>query len=455
MKAQLHRSMGLADVALFYIIATTNLQWIAASAAAGPTSLFAWGAGCLAMFVPACVVVVFLSAKYPREGGIYVWSTHAFGSFAGFITAWTYWFSTVAYFPSLLYFTAGNGLYLVGGSGTHGASPLYFITFALVAIGLATILNILGVETGKRFVNVAAIARSLMILVLIALGAIAWLNHGFATPIDAASLRPTFDLKELIFLSIIAFAFTGPESVPFMAEEVRDPRRSIPRGLAIAAPCSVAIYVLGTLGLFALIKPAQTDSLYGVMQGVVAAAGHFGGATLIAVCAVLVVISCFGSLTAWTGANARLPFVAGIDCYLPPVFGWLHPRWGTPVASLLVQSAIAIGLILLGQGGTSVKGAYDVLIGSTVLGTMVPFIFMFASGIKLSDGKTGVSVASAIGLLTVVAAMVLAAFPAGDDPNRALAVVKVVGLNLVMLGLGVALYLARRRTPVPAAESTL
>ena len=450
MKSQLHRGMGLTDVALFFVIACTNLQWIAASVAAGPSSLFAWGAGCLAMFVPLCIIVVFLTARYPREGGMYVWTTRAFGPFAGYITAWTYWCSTVTYLPALLYFTAGNALYIVGGFGTRSGSAVYFIAFALSCVLIATILNVLGVEIGKRLVNVAAVCRTLMIVILVALGIFVWTHFGFATPLDAASLRPTFDLKELIFLSIIAFAFVGPESVPFMAEEVREPQRSIPRGLAIAAPSIVAIYVLGTLGLFAVIKPANADSLYGVMQGVVVAARHFGGTALIAVCAIIVVVSCLGSVTAWMAANARLPFVAGIDNYLPPSFGFLHPRYGSPVVSLVVQSIISAVLVVLGQGGTTVKGAYDVLVGSTVLGTMVPFIIMFAAGIKLSERKPAIAIASIVGLFTVNAAMLLAALPSPDDPNKALAVFKIVGLNVVLIALGVAFFFARRRAEIPA-----
>jgi glutamate:GABA antiporter len=420
------------------------LQWIAASAAAGPSSLFAWGAGCLLMFAPLCIVVVFLSDKYPREGGMYVWSTHAFGPFAGFITAWTYWCSTLAYLPALLYFTAGTALYSVGGSGSQGGSTLYFIAFAFSSVVLATVLNVLGLEIGKWLVNVAAVCRSLVIVLLVVLGAVGWAKYGFATPMTALSLRPTFDLTELIFLSIIALAFVGPEALAFMAEEVRDPKRSIPLGLAIAAPSIVAIYVFGTLGLFALISPAKTDSLYGVMQGIGAAAEHFGGRPLVLVASILVVVSCLGSLTAWMGANARLPFVAGIDHYLPPSFGWLHPRWHSPVVSLLVQSAIVGVLVVLGQSGTTAKGAYDVLVSATVLATMVPFIFMFASGVRLADGRMLIVVASIVGMLTVTGAMVLAGFPASNDPNPPLAVAKVVGANVVAIGVGVALFAYRK-----------
>lgn len=442
MKPQLHRSMGLADVALFFIIASTNLQWVAASAAAGPSALFAWFAGCIALFAPLCIVVVYLTRRYPREGGMYVWATHAFGPYAGFITAWSYWFSTLPYFPGLLYFTAGAALYA---TATRTAPPIYFITFAGAGMLIGTLLNVLGLQTGKQLVNIAALARGAAVALLVIFGALWWQRYGFATQLDLHALRPTFDLKEIVFLSIIALAFVGPESLPFMAEEVHDPQRSIPRGLSLAAPAIVGIYVFGTLGLFALIRPANVDSLYGVVQGFSAAASHFGGRALLVIAVVLVVVSCLGSLTAWIGSNARLPFVAGIDAYLPAAFARLHPRWKSPVTSLYVQCAVALVLIVLGQSGTSVKGAYDILISCTILATMVPFVLMFASAIKLSAGNAVIVSAGAVGLLTSAAALVIAAIPTPGDPAPVLAVTKIVGLNVLMLAAGTACYALARK----------
>ncbi len=77
----LHRSLGLVDVALSFIITGSNLQWVATSAAAGPSSLVVWLIGALAMFVPLAIVVVYLSSRLPDEGGMYVWSKRAFGPF--------------------------------------------------------------------------------------------------------------------------------------------------------------------------------------------------------------------------------------------------------------------------------------------------------------------------------------------------------------------------------------
>ncbi|HET7815571.1 MAG TPA: APC family permease [Candidatus Baltobacteraceae bacterium] len=442
MKPQLHRSMGLADVALFFIIASTNLQWVAASAAAGPSALFAWVAGCIALFVPLCIVVVYLARRYPREGGMYVWTTHAFGPYAGFITAWSYWFSTLPYFPGLLYFTAGAALYA---TGTHTAPPVYFITFAGIGMLIGTLLNVLGLQTGKQLVNVAAICRGAAIVLLMIFGVIWWHRFGFATPIDARSLRPSFDVKEIVFLSIVAFAFVGPEALPFMAEEVRDPQRSIPRGLSLAAPAIVAIYIFGTLALFALIKPANVDSLYGVVQGFASATAHLGGTPVLLLAVALVVVSCIGSLTAWIGANARLPFVAGIDAFLPPAFARLHPRYNSPVTSLYVQLAVSLVLIVLGQSGTSVKGAYDILVSCTILATMVPFALMFAAAVKLSAGNAVITIAGVVGLFTSLAALVIAAIPTPGDPAPLLAVAKIVGLNVLMLLAGTAFYALARQ----------
>src|SRR5579884_4165965 len=125
---ELRKSLGLFDVVLFFLIACTNLQWIAAAAAAGPSSLPIWLIGCAAMFIPLSIVVMHLSARFPEEGGLYVWTKRAFGPFGGFITGWTYWASNLPYFPALLYFCAGNALFVTGGASAKlSASPAYFI----------------------------------------------------------------------------------------------------------------------------------------------------------------------------------------------------------------------------------------------------------------------------------------------------------------------------------------
>ena len=465
---QLRRSLGLFDVTLFFLIACTNLQWVATAAAAGPGSLPVWAIGCVAMFVPLSIAVVYLSSRYPDEGGLYVWSKRAYGPFSGFITGWTYWCSNLPYFPALLYFTAGNALFISGSNaGKLAASPAYYIAVSLAGFAIATIVNVLGLDVGKWLNNAGATTRWTVTLLLIGLGIAAWMKFGSATALTAASMRPSMHLKDLIFWSVIAFAWTGPEAIPFMGGEIKDPRRSIPRGLGLAAPAITIVYILGTASVLIALAPGHVSALYGVMQAIAHVADRFGLQAITPIAAIFVTVSCLGSVGAWLGAVARIPFVAGIDHYLPAVFGKIHPRWGSPVVAILTQAGISIIFILLGQGGTTVKGAYDVLVSSTVLITMVPFLFVFASAVKLRGGsapheikipggRATVVIAAVIGFLTTAGSMVLATFPADDEPNKPLAVIKVLGLTAIMVGSGVAFYCigGRRRASETALEQS-
>ena len=125
------------------------------------------------------------------------------------------------------------------------------------------------------------------------------------------------------------------------------------------------------------------------MQAVQAMAGKAGVPWLVPILAALVTLNALGGVGGWFAATARLPFVAGIDRFLPPAFGDLHPRWRTPYVALLVQAAIAGVFVFLGQAGTSVRGAYDALVSMGIIANFIPFLFMFAAMIKLQREPAG------------------------------------------------------------------
>lgn len=464
---ELARTLGMRDVILYFVTAGTNLQWVATAAAAGPSSLVVWVVGGLAMFLPLAVCVVYLSSHHPDQGGMYVWSSRAFGPFAGFMTGWTYWASNLPYFPGLLYFAAGNALFLAGADGTHwlGSTPTYFIAFALVGLAFATALNVAGLGVAKRLSNAGAYARTAALVLLVALGAVSYAKFGSATPMTAASLIPSLGIEQLIFWSTIAFAWTGPESASFMGGEIRDPRRTVPRALASAAPMIAAIYIVGTLSVLVAVPASETSPMYGVMEAVAHGAARLDVAFLVPIAALLVTAACLGSVGAWLGAVARIPFVAGLDRFLPASFGRLHPRWHTPVTAIATQAVIAALFAFLGQAGTTVKGAYDVLVSMMVIAVLLPFLFLFSAAIKLcteearasgtprTGARTLVVAMAVIGLVTTLGSIVLATLPRPDEVNKALAVIKIVGMTSVMLGVGVAIYVAGTRRARAGAAS--
>ncbi|HVS89764.1 MAG TPA: amino acid permease, partial [Candidatus Acidoferrum sp.] len=91
--------MGLRDLILFYVVTGISLRWIAAAAAAGPSSLLIWIGAWLAFYLPLTLSVTELTSRFPDEGGLYVWTKHAFGDFSGFMCAWMYWTCNLPYFP--------------------------------------------------------------------------------------------------------------------------------------------------------------------------------------------------------------------------------------------------------------------------------------------------------------------------------------------------------------------
>ena len=462
----LRRSLGFRDLVLFYVATTFGLRWTATAAAAGPSALVIWVIAALGFFVPLVFTVLELSSRYPEEGGIYIWSKRAFGPFSGFITGWTYWASTLPYFPSLLYFTAGNALFMGGPSWqAWSASSAYFITFSMAGLAIAVILNVVGLDVAKWLSNAGAVASWIPAMVLVALGAVSWHRFGSATAITAHSLVPGTSLKDVIFWSTIAFAFGGVESGSILGGEIRDARRTVPRAVIAAAICLALMYLVGTLSVLLAIPSDQISGLQGIMQAIQTMTARTGVGWLAPWMALLIVISGLGGLGGWFAATARLPFVAGVDHFLPEAFGALHPRFGTPHVALLVQAGVAAVFVVLGQAGTSVHGAYDVLVSMSVIGAFIPYLFMFAAMIRLQREPAGADVMrvpggrrvaiglAALGFLTTAASIVLACVPAADEPDKPLAVLKIVGLSVALVAIGAGVYASGRRRAAKAGAS--
>jgi len=384
------RVMGFRDLVLFYVVTGISLRWIATAAAAGPSSVVIWIGAWLTFYTPLALSVIELSSRYPHEGGLYVWSKCAFGDFSGFISAWTYWTSNLPYFPAVLYFAASNALYMrqaVWGHLSNNAT--FYIIFSLLTLTAATVLNIVGLDVGKWLHNLGALAMWIPVVIVIAMGAIAWHRFGPATSFTVRSMTPSLHFHDIIFWSLLTFAFGGCETASFMGEEIKNARRTLPWGLFVAGLTVALCYILGTVGVMLALPPSEVSNLQGLMQAISKTASRVGFEGVIPIAAFLIALSNVGAAGAYLAAVARLPFVAGIDRFLPKAFGSLHPRWKTPWVALLVQFVIGVLFIFLGQAGTSVKGAYDVMASMTVITYFIPYLFVFAAMIKLQSEPAG------------------------------------------------------------------
>jgi amino acid transporter len=445
--------MGLSDTALFLIVAVVSPRWIASAAAVGPSALTIWAIAVVTFLIPMAFAVIELSARYPEEGGIYVWTRTAFGEFAGFMAGWMYWVSNLVYFPGLLYFSVGNAL-MVGGTRWAGLSnsPGVFIVASLVGLVLALGLNLVGLGVGKWLHNIGAWATWVPVAMLIGLAAMVWGHAGSATAFTVRSLAPAAGVQDIVLWSTIAFAFSGLEAASMLGGEIADARRNVPRAIAIAGASIVAIYVLGTAAVLVALPHGEVSALQGFVQAIERAGHAVGVPAAGMIAAAFLTVSNLGGVGAWLAAAARLPFVAGVDRYLPEAFGRLHPRWRTPVLALVVQGIGTAAFIVLGQAGDTVKTAYDLLVGMGVITYFIPYLLMFAALIRVQDrpcgpevrrvpgGKPVAIAMGAVGFATTAISIVLACLPPADARHPALAVLKVLGSCLALVVLGMWLY---------------
>ena len=463
-RPQPKRALGLRDLVLFYVVASLSLRWIAVAAAAGPSSIVIWLIGVATIFLPLALCVMELSSRYPEEGGMYVWSKRAFGDFSGFLTGWSYWMSNLPYFPAVLYFAASNALYVAGNRGKAlQTSPTFFLIFSFCGLSLALVMNIVGLNIGKWLNNLGAIGAWLPVGLLCVVGVIALRRFGSATSFDAASLKPSLNLGNAGVWATLMFAFAGAESASCMGGEIKDARRIIPRALLIAGVLIAGGYILGTVAVLVVLPHQQLNGLEGIMQAISGSAERIGWYGLGPAVALLICLANLGAVGAFLAAMSRLPFVAGIDRYLPPAFGRVHPKWQTPHIALIAQGVACAVFVLLGQLGSSIRSAYQVLVSMSIIISFVPYLFIFAALIRLQrepagpgivripGGKPVATALGIVGFVATCATIVGSMVPDPSEPNKALVVGKIVLLTIAVIGGGVLLYaLGKRRAAASA-----
>jgi amino acid transporter len=462
-----NRVLGFRDLVLFYVVTGISLRWIATAAAAGPSSIVIWIGAWLCFYAPLALCVLELSSRYPSEGGLYVWSKRAFGDFSGFMSGWTYWTSNLPYFPAVLYFAASNILFMRQSAWEHlSNNATFYIVFSLLTLSAATLLNIVGLDIGKWLHNVGALAMWIPVGIVIVMGLIAWHRYGSATQFTLHSMKPSTHLNDIIFWSVLTFAFGGSETASFMGEEIKNPRRSIPFALLFGGVTVAFCYIVGTAAILLALPSGEVSSMQGLVQAISRTASRVGFPGVLPVAAFLIALSNIGAASAYLAAVARLPFVAGIDRFLPPAFGALHPRWKTPWVALLTQFVLGVVFIFLGQAGTSVKGAYDVLVSMGVIVYFIPYLYLFAAMIKLQrepagpdvirvpGGRTVAKLVAALGFITTTLTIVLSLIPQPDEPNKLLALLKIVGGTGALVLVGVGIYVAGKRRAAKVVRTT-
>jgi glutamate:GABA antiporter len=453
---QLRKEMGFWDVLLFNIAAVLGPRWIAAAAHNGTSSISLWVLSAIVFFVPTAFVITELATRFPREGGLYVWSKEAFGDFHGFVAGWTYWIYSIFYFPGLLLASAAMGAYIGGSSWGHLAQNRAFLLggslfLLLIAVGM----NIVGLNIGKWLQNAGGVMTYVPLLLLVGTGALVWTRYGSATHFTWTNMLPRWNWATVNFWPQILFAFAGLELVSAMSDEIRDARGTMARAIWSSGILIAVIYIAGTFGVLVIMQGTDVDPKSGVYQALAVGSEALKIGLLGMIAAFLVTFGNAGGIGTTVAGIARVPFIVGIDRYLPAAFGKIHPKWRTPYISILVQAGVSLLLLLVSNINETTSGAYQILVDAATILYFIPFLYMYAAVIKLAGradrrenpyavlipgGKIGVWIAGGVGFLVTLGGIALSFVPPGDTENKYLFSVKLISGTVISVALGLVLY---------------
>lgn len=428
-RPDLKKVLGLFDLTLLLIVAVVNLNLVPVIAAAGVSVISLWVLAFFFFFLPQAIAVIELSTRFPQEGGIYLWSKIPFGELHGFLSGWCYWTNNLFYIPTLLFYFVNCALF-IGGQKSLWLSDntLFMSAAAILLLWIIVGFNVISLEFGKWVQNLGALGAFVIVAVIIAISFADLASGGSANPINISTLVPSAtDWRTASMLGVVCFAFVGLELGSVMGDEIKGAKLNIPRAVVIAGACCVILYATCTLALQISIPVKDIGILSGLPQAIGHALENRNAVGALPLLAFILSLSVVGATSAWLAGSARVPFVIGINRFLPPSFGSLHHRYNTPHVALIVEGVVSTIIILLGSLGATVKGVYLVLLNTAVVIQLIPFLYMFAALIKVRYGGGrfigGTTffkssrlclIAGCIGFATTAAGIVLAFIPPQD-----------------------------------------
>lgn len=460
-KTHLKRSLRRIDLVLLFVVAVVNLNVVPSIAATGGATIWLWVLALLCFFLPQGIAVVELAQRYPGEGGVYLWTKMFFSDFHGFLSGWCYWTNNVFYIPTVLLYLVGVALYAAGVKEL-AESPRITFPAALVALVALVALNVAGVRIGKWVNNLGGVGTMIIAVAVIGLGTAAFFRHGVAVHLSDFQFIAG---ENRIFATFgtMCFGLVGLELASVMGDEIECPRTNIPPAVLIGGLLTVVLYLGVTLTLLLAVPQQSIGVLQGVVEAVDALAKDIGAHWLFVPLAVALAVSVAGIASAWLCGSARIPFVAGLDRYLPAALGELHPKTATPYVALITHgifSAAFLGLSFV--KGASVQEAFAIMLALAVVLQLVPFLYMFGALLKLAlrkaDGagvyrRSTLFAAGASGLLTTSLGMIVAFLPSKQIGSVWVFEVKMCVGTLFFLGLAAFFFFIFRRREAPSLSA--
>lgn len=449
------KKISLFSLVFLVVAAIDSIRNLPAQALFGSSLIFFFVLSALLFLIPISLLSAELSSRYPDEGGIFHWVRHAFGPRTGMMAIWLQWINTVVWYPTILSFIGGTAAYLI--DPTLAQSKIFLASVILILFWGLTFLNMRGVHLSAKINSFCSIVGTLFpMLLLIAFGAYWWLSgHKLQISFAPSDLVPTLDKSEnWVSLIAIMASFLGVELAGVHVNDIKDPRRTFPKAMAISFFILVFTILLGSLSIATVIPEKEIRLVDGIMQTFTAFFEQFHIPIPASLLALLIVIGSLGGMINWLISPAKGLLQASKFGFLPAFFAKQNAS-RVPVRILIAQAVLVSIFCLAFTFLPSINAFYWFLTALSTEMYMIMYVLMCAAAMKLGrpTKESGTfcmvkgtrTLTILLGLCGCISTIVVGFFPpSGIDVGSDLRYIFLIGAGNVVLILP-ALWLCRRK----------
>lgn len=334
----------LADVILSVICVVFVAEAAAPVASIGNSQYFWWGFMILAFLLPYGLIAAELGTAYAGDGGLYDWIHAAYpqGKWAA-RASWYYWINFPLWMASLAVMCPELLRDITG----RQMGTIASLAVQLLFIWIVTLIACYPVCDSIVILNVSAVIKILLALLVGGLGVWYISRYGFVNDMSARTFLPSFDLTSLSYISVIIFNFLGFEVVCTFAGSMSEPKKQIPQSIVTGGIVIAAIYLFSAFGIGAAVDVREISVDSGLIDAVSLILGADGG-VLVAVVALLFLVTLFGNMISWSmGVNSTAALAADHND-MPRVFAKRWAKNNMPVGSAVASGVVASGVCILG-----------------------------------------------------------------------------------------------------------
>ena len=334
----------LADVILSVICVVFVAEAAAPVASIGNSQYFWWGFMILAFLLPYGLIAAELGTAYAGDGGLYDWIHAAYpqGKWAA-RASWYYWINFPLWMASLAVMCPELLRDITG----RQMGTIASLAVQLLFIWIVTLIACYPVCDSIVILNVSAVIKILLALLVGGLGVWYISRYGFVNDMSARTFLPSFDLTSLSYISVIIFNFLGFEVVCTFAGSMSEPKKQIPQSIVTGGIVIAAIYLFSAFGIGAAVDVREISVDSGLIDAVSLILGADGG-VLVGVVALLFLVTLFGNMISWSmGVNSTAALAADHND-MPRVFAKRWAKNNMPVGSAVASGVVASGVCILG-----------------------------------------------------------------------------------------------------------